>query len=136
MEQTLAMIKPDATQKNVVGKILSIYEDAGLKIKGLRMLTLSKQQAEKFYFVHRERPFYGSLTEFMSSGPVVAIVLEGENAVLKNRELMGTTNPANAAPGTIRKEFATNIEFNAIHGSDSLDNAKIEIAFFFQGMEF
>jgi len=131
MEQTLSIIKPDAVAKNVVGKILSRFEEAGLRIAATKKIQLSRADAEAFYAVHSERPFFGELVDFMVSGPVVVSVLEGENAVAKNRELMGATDPKEAAPGTIRADFAESIDANAVHGSDSLENAEIEIAFFF-----
>jgi nucleoside-diphosphate kinase len=134
-ERTLSIIKPDATRRNLTGKINARIEDAGLRIVAQKRLWLSRAQAEKFYEVHKERPFYSDLCTFMTSGPVVVQVLEGENAVAKYREVMGATNPANAAPGTIRKDFAESIEANSVHGSDSADNAKIESAFFFSGIE-
>jgi nucleoside-diphosphate kinase len=127
----LSIIKPDATRRNITGKINAKLEGAGLRIVAQKRLRLSRAQAERFYEVHKERPFYGDLCEFMTSGPVVVQVLEGENAVEKNREVMGATNPADAAPGTIRAEFAENIEANSVHGSDSPENAAIEVAFFF-----
>ncbi|MBI1272616.1 MAG: nucleoside-diphosphate kinase [Alphaproteobacteria bacterium] len=135
VEQTFSIIKPDATRRNLTGKINSKFEEAGLRIVAQKRIWLSRRQAEAFYGVHRERPFFKDLCEFMVSGPVVVQVLEGENAVTKNREIMGATNPANAAPGTIRKEFAESIEANSVHGSDSQENAKIEIAYFFSGTE-
>ncbi|MBD3792930.1 MAG: nucleoside-diphosphate kinase [Campylobacterales bacterium] len=135
MEQTLSIIKPDAVAKNVVGKILTRFEDAGLRIAATKKVQLSKADAEAFYAVHAERPFFGELVEFMTSGPVVVSVLEGDNAVAKNRELMGATNPKEAAAGTIRADFAESIDANAVHGSDSLENAKIEINFFFAQRE-
>ena len=135
MEQTLSIIKPDAVKKNVIGKILSRFEDAGLRIAASKKIRLSRVDAEAFYAVHAERPFFGELVEFMISGPVVVTVLEGKGAVAKNRELMGATNPAEAAPGTIRADFAESIDANAVHGSDSLENAAIEIAFFFAQRE-
>jgi len=135
IERTLSIIKPDATRRNLTGKINARLEEAGLRVVAQKRLWLTRKQAEGFYAVHRERPFFNSLCEFMSSGPVVAQVLEGENAVAKNREVMGATNPANAAPGTIRKDFAESIEANSVHGSDSPDNARIEIAYFFSGLE-
>lgn len=135
MEQTLSIIKPDAVAKNVIGKILSRFEDAGLRIAATKKLQLTKEQAEAFYEVHKERPFYGELVSFMISGPVVVSVLEGENAMAKNRDLMGATNPKEAAVGTIRADFADSIDANAVHGSDSLENAKNEIAFFFKPEE-
>lgn len=134
-ERTLSIVKPDATAKNAVGAILSRFEAAGLAIAATKKIHLSKAQAEAFYAVHKERPFYGSLTEFMSSGPCVVSVLEGENAIARNRELMGATNPAEAAEGTIRKDFASNIEQNAVHGSDAPETAREEIGFFFNGLE-
>jgi nucleoside-diphosphate kinase len=130
-EQTLSIIKPDAVAKNVIGKIYSRFEENGLKIVQAKMAHLSKEAAEGFYAVHKERPFFNDLVTFMTSGPVMIQVLEGDNAVLKNRELMGATNPQEAAPGTIRADFAESIDANAVHGSDSLENAKIEIEYFF-----
>ena len=135
IEQTLSIIKPDATKRNLTGKINSKLEDSGLKIIAQKRILLSKNQAEDFYKVHQERPFYNDLVKFMISGPVVVQVLEGENAVSKNREVMGATNPEEADDGTIRKEFALSLEANSVHGSDSLDNAKIEISFFFSQIE-
>ena len=135
MEQTLSIIKPDATKRNLTGKIISKLEDSGLKIIAQKRILLSKTQAEDFYKVHQERPFYNDLVKFMISGPVVVQVLEGENAVSKNREVMGATNPEEAEDGTIRKEFAESLEANSVHGSDSLENAKIEISFFFSQIE-
>ena len=135
IEQTLSIIKPDATKRNLTGKINSKLEDSGLKIIAQKRILLSKTQAEDFYKVHQERPFYNDLVKFMISGPVVVQVLEGENAVSKNREVMGATNPDEAEDGTIRKEFAVSLEANSIHGSDSLENAKIEISFFFSQIE-
>jgi len=135
IERTLSIIKPDATRRNLTGKINARLEEAGLRIVAQKRLWLNRGQAEGFYAVHRERPFFKSLCEFMSSGPVVVQVLEGDNAVAKNREVMGATNPANAAPGTIRKDFAESIEANSVHGSDSPENARIEIGYFFSGLE-
>ena len=135
LERTLSIIKPDAVAKNVIGKILSRFEDAGLRIAATKKVQLSKADAEAFYAVHAERPFFGELVEFMTSGPVVVSVLEGENAMAKNRELMGATNPKEAAAGTIRADFADSIDANAVHGSDSLENAEIEINFFFAQRE-
>jgi len=135
MEQTLSIIKPDAVAKGVIGKILDRFESNGLKIAATKKLQLSKADAEAFYAVHAERPFFGELVDFMISGPVVVSVLEGENAVLKNRDLMGATNPKEAEAGTIRADFAESIDANAVHGSDSLENAAIEIAFFFAQRE-
>ncbi|MBV1795620.1 nucleoside-diphosphate kinase [Siccirubricoccus sp. G192] len=135
LERTLSIIKPDATRRNLTGRINAKFEEKGLRIIAQKRLKLSAEQAGEFYAVHRERPFYNDLVAFMTSGPVVAQVLEGEGAVAKNREIMGATNPANAAPGTIRKEFAESIEANSVHGSDSAENAAAEIAFFFAGIE-
>lgn len=134
VERTLSIIKPDAVAKNVIGKIYSRFESNGLKIAAARMVHLSQSEAEGFYAVHRERPFFKDLVQFMISGPVMVQVLEGENAVLKNRELMGATNPKEAAAGTIRADFAESIDANAVHGSDSLENAAIEIAYFFPAL--
>ncbi|HDP88925.1 MAG TPA: nucleoside-diphosphate kinase [Thioalkalivibrio sp.] len=131
VERTISIIKPDAVGKNVIGKIYTRFEDAGLKIIAAKMKHLSKADAEGFYAVHKERPFFNDLVSFMTSGPVMIQVLEGEDAVAKNREIMGATNPKDAAPGTIRADFAETIDENAVHGSDSLENAKIEIAYFF-----
>ena len=131
LERTLSIVKPDAVAKNVIGEIYSRFEKGGLKVVAARMTQLSRQEAEGFYAVHRERPFFNALVEFMISGPVMVQVLEGEGAVLKNRDLMGATNPKDAAAGTIRADFADSIDANAVHGSDSLENAAIEIAYFF-----
>jgi nucleoside-diphosphate kinase len=131
IEQTFSIIKPDAVAKNVIGEIVSRFEKNGLQIVASKMLHLSKEQAEGFYAVHRERPFYNDLVSFMISGPVVVQVLEGENAISKNRELMGATNPAEADPGTIRADFATTVDENAVHGSDASETAAEEIKFFF-----
>jgi nucleoside-diphosphate kinase len=131
MERTFSMIKPDAVAKNVIGEIYARFEKAGLRIVACRMLHLSRERAEDFYAVHKERPFFGELVEFMTSGPVMVQVLEGENAVAKNREVMGATNPKEAAPGTIRADFADEITENAVHGSDAAETAAEEIAFFF-----
>lgn len=135
MEQTLSIIKPDAVAKNVIGEILARFEGAGLRIAATKKIRLSRVDAEAFYAVHAARPFFGELVAFMISGPVVVTVLEGENAMAKNRELMGATNPKEAAPGTIRADFADSIDANAVHGSDSVENAAIEIAFFFAQRE-
>ncbi|MBZ0093766.1 MAG: nucleoside-diphosphate kinase [Sulfuricella sp.] len=135
VERTLSIIKPDAVAKNVIGKIYSRFESNGLKIVASRMIHLSRTEAEGFYAVHRERPFFKDLVEFMMSGPVMVQALEGENAVAKNRELMGATDPKKADKGTIRADFAESIDANAVHGSDSLENAGIEIAYFFPSME-
>lgn len=134
-ERTLSIIKPDATRRNLTGKINARFEDAGLRIVAQKRVRLTKEQAEGFYGVHRERSFFNDLVKFMISGPVVVQVLEGEGAVAKNREIMGATNPANAAPGTICADFAESVEANSVHGSDSAENAAIEIAFFFAQSE-
>lgn len=135
MEQTLSIIKPDAVENNNIGNIIARFEKAGLTPIAMKMVHLSEEQAKAFYAVHAERPFYMELVNFMIEGPVVIMVLEGKNAMAKNREIMGATNPKDAAPGTIRKDFAESIERNAVHGSDSLENAKKEIAFFFSPKE-
>lgn len=135
MERTLSIVKPDGVRQGNIGDVISRFEKNGLKIAAMKMIHMSKTQAQGFYAVHRERPFFGSLTEFMSSGPCVVMVLEGENAILKNRELMGATNPANAAPGTIRKEFASSVEANVVHGSDAPETAAFEIGYFFNALE-
>jgi nucleoside-diphosphate kinase len=135
VERTFSIIKPDATARNLTGAINAMIEQAGLRIIAQKRVRISREQAETFYAVHRERPFFGELVDFMISGPVVVQVLEGENAIAKNREVMGATNPANAAPGTIRKEFAESIEANSVHGSDAPDTAQQEIAQFFSGNE-
>ena len=135
IERTISIVKPDAVGKNVIGKIYSRFEDNGLRIVAAKMKHLSVREAQEFYAVHKERPFYDSLVAFMTSGPVMIQVLEGENAVAKNRELMGATNPAEAAPGTIRADFAESLSVNAVHGADSLENAAIEIAYFFSQSE-
>jgi len=131
IERTFSIIKPDATRRNLTGKITAMLEDAGLRVVASKRIRMTREQAEGFYGVHRERPFFNDLVGFMVSGPVVVQVLEGENAVARNREVMGATNPANADEGTIRKSFAESIEANSVHGSDSLENAKIEIDYFF-----
>lgn len=135
LQQTLSILKPDATRRNLTGKINAKIEEAGLRIVGQKRIYLTQSQAEGFYAVHAERAFFNDLCSFMCSGPVVVQVLEGENAVLKYRDVMGATNPANAADGTIRKEFAESIEANSVHGSDSEENAKIEISYFFSNLE-
>ncbi|MBS0386468.1 MAG: nucleoside-diphosphate kinase [Proteobacteria bacterium] len=135
VERTLSIIKPDATRRNKTGAINAVIEDAGLRIIAQKRIVLSDGQAEGFYAIHKERPFFRDLVTFMTSGPVVVQVLEGENAVAKYRDVMGATNPANAAPGTIRKLFAESIEANSVHGSDSLENAQREITFFFADQE-
>ena len=135
LERTFSIIKPDAVAKNVIGPIIAKLEGAGLRVIAARTVRLTEAQAKAFYAVHKERPFYGDLVRFMTEGPVVVQVLEGEDAIAKNREVMGATNPEKAAAGTIRKEFATNIERNAVHGSDGPDTAREEIAFFFSTSE-
>lgn len=131
IERTFSIIKPDATRRNLTGKIIAKFEDAGLRVVASKRIKMTRAQAEGFYAVHKERPFYGELVESMMSGPVVVQVLEGEGAILKNREVMGATNPANAAPGTIRKEFAVSVGENSVHGSDAPETAREEIKFFF-----
>ncbi len=135
LERTFSILKPDATRRNLTGKINAKFEEAGLRIIAQKRIHMTRAQAEGFYAVHKARPFFNDLCGFMISGPVVIQVLEGENAVAKHRDIMGATNPANAAPGTIRKEFAESIEANSVHGSDSLENAGIEIAYFFKPEE-
>jgi nucleoside-diphosphate kinase len=135
LERTFSIIKPDATRRNLTGKIIAKFEDAGLRVVASKRILMSRAQAEGFYAVHKERPFYGELVEQMIAAPVVVQVLEGENAILKNREVMGATNPANAAPGTIRKEFALNMGENSVHGSDAPETAAQEIKFFFTDAE-
>jgi len=134
-EQTLSLIKPDAVKKNAVGAIISMLEQGGLKVRGAKMLRLGLAQAQGFYAVHRERPFFASLCEFMSSGPIMALALEGENAIARNREIMGVTDSTKAAEGTIRRRFGTNIEQNAVHGSDAVETARTEIAYYFSPCE-
>src|SRR6058998_3121260 len=134
-ERTLSIIKPDAVKKKAIGDIIRRYEMAGLRPVAIRMMRLSKAAAEGFYEVHRARPFFGSLTTFMASGPVVVLVLEGEDAIKRHRDLMGATDPAKAADGTIRKAFGTHIEHNAVHGSDSAETAQFELAYFFSALE-
>jgi nucleoside-diphosphate kinase len=135
MERTLSIVKPDGVQKNLIGEVIRRFENAGLRIVGLKMLRLTKDMAKGFYIVHKDKPFYESLTDFMSSGPVVVMVVEGDNAISKVREIMGATNPKNAAPGTIRHEFASDVEHNIVHGSDSLESARFEISYFFSEVE-
>ncbi len=135
MERTLSIIKPDGVKRNLIGKIVERFENQGLRIAAMKLRWLSRREAEGFYDVHRARPFFGELVDFMTSGPVVVMVLEGESAVARNREIMGATNPAQAAAGTIRKDFALSIGENTVHGSDSLDNARKEIAYFFADTE-
>jgi nucleoside-diphosphate kinase len=132
MEKTLSIIKPDAVERNLIGQIVNIFEKNSLIIHSIKKIQLSKKMAEEFYFVHKERPFFSDLCTYMSSGPVVVIVLEGDNAVLKNREIMGATNPKDAAKGTIRNLYGISLDKNSVHGSDSKENAKIEIDFFFK----
>lgn len=135
MERTLTIIKPDGVKKNLIGEVISRFEKKGLKIAALKKIKLSKEDAKGFYIVHRERPFYESLTDFMSEGPIVVMVIEGEGAISKVREIMGATNPIDAAPGTIRKDFADNVERNIVHGSDKPESAAFEIPYFFSQME-
>ena len=135
LERTLSIIKPDAVAKNVIGEIESRFEKAGLRIVAMKMMHLSREKAEGFYAEHKERPFFKDLVDFMTSGPVVVQVLEGENAIAKNREVMGATNPADAAAGTIRAEFAESVGENSVHGSDAPETAAVEIAYFFSGLE-
>ncbi len=135
LERTLSIVKPDGVKKNLIGAVYSRFEKAGLQIIAARMINLSQAQAEGFYAVHRERPFFKDLVKYMTSGPVIVQVLEGENAVLRHRELMGATDPKKAAPGTIRADFASSIEENVVHGSDSAENAAVEIAYYFAASE-
>ena len=135
IQRTLVIVKPDAVAKGVAGQIIARFERAGLRILAAKMVRLSKEEAEGFYIVHKERPFYGSLCAFMTRGPCIPMVLEGEDAITRVRELMGATDPANAAPGTIRREFASSIESNAVHGSDSPESAAFEIPYFFSALE-
>lgn len=135
MQRTLSIIKPDAVKKNLIGKIVARFEEEGLRIAAMRKVHLSKREAEGFYAVHAERPFFGELTDFMSSGPAVVMVLEGDNAITRNREIMGATNPAEAADGTLRKLYADSIGENAVHGSDAPETAAIEIDYFFRATE-
>jgi len=135
MERTLSIVKPDGVKKNVIGEVINRFERQGLRIAALKMIRMSMEDAKGFYIVHKERPFYASLTSFMSEGPVVVIVVEGENAISKVRETMGATNPKDAAPGTIRADFASDIEHNIVHGSDSKESASYEIPYFFSSLE-
>lgn len=135
LEQTLSIIKPDAVARNVIGEIITRFEKAGLRIVAARLTQLSRSQAERFYAIHAERPFFADLVDFMTSGPVMLQVLEGEDAIIRNREIMGATDPAKAEPGSIRADFANSIEANAVHGSDGPDTARDEIAFFFSGSD-
>jgi nucleoside-diphosphate kinase len=135
MERTLSIIKPDGVKKHLIGEVVKRFEGAGIRIAAMKMMHLTKQEAKGFYAVHKERPFYDSLTDFMSSGPIVVMVLEGENVIRRNRDLMGATNPKEAAPGTIRHAFAGDVEKNIVHGSDSPESAQSEIGFFFNTLE-
>ena len=135
MERTLSLIKPDGVQRGLIGEVVKRFEQAGLRIAGMKMIRLTREQARAFYAVHRERPFYDSLTQFMSSGPILAMVLEGDDVIQKNREIMGATNYKDAAPGTIRHDFARDIEKNIVHGSDSPQSAVSEMGFFFSQLE-
>ncbi|HHN65172.1 MAG TPA: nucleoside-diphosphate kinase [Nitrospirae bacterium] len=135
MERTLSIVKPDGVKRGLIGEVISRFEKAGLRIVALKMLKLSKEQAMGFYIVHKDRPFYNSLTDFMSEGPIVVMVIEGEDAISKVREIMGATNPEEAAPGTIRADFASDIERNIVHGSDSPESAGFEISYFFSSLE-
>lgn len=135
MERTLSIVKPDGVRKNIIGEVLKKFEQDGLRITGLKKIKLTKTDAQKFYVVHKEKPFYDSLTDFMSEGPIVAMVIEGENAISRVRGIMGATNPKDAAPGTIRADFASDIEHNIVHGSDSVESASYEIPFFFSTLE-
>ena len=135
LERTFSIVKPDATKRNITGKVIDRLESAGLRVIASKRIHMTKEQAEGFYAVHKERPFFGELVSFMTSGPVIVQVLEGENAIAKNREIMGATNPADAAPGTIRAEFAESVGENSVHGSDAPETAAVEIAYFFSGLE-
>ncbi len=135
MERTLSIIKPDGVARKLVGEVVKRFESAGIRIAAMKMVHLSREEAKRFYAVHKERPFFESLTEFMSSGPIVAMVLEGDQVIQKNRDIMGATNFKEAAPGTIRHDFATDIEKNVVHGSDAPETARAEIAFFFNALE-
>jgi len=135
MERTLSIIKPDGVKKGLIGEVVKRFEKAGLKIVAMKMIHMTKKTAEGFYAVHRGKPFYNSLTDFMSSGPCVVLILEGEKAISRNRELMGATNPKDAAPGTIRKEYAANVEQNIVHGSDAPETAAFEMGYFFNALE-
>jgi len=135
MQRTLSIVKPDGVGKNIIGEVIGRFERAGLRVSGLKMLRLTMEEAKRFYIVHRERPFYGSLAEFVSSGPIVVMAIEGQDAIKKVREIMGATNPKDARPGTIRADFASDIEHNIVHGSDSPESASYEIPFFFSALE-
>ncbi len=135
MQRTLSIVKPDGVKKNIIGEVINRFEKAGLRVVGLKMIHMTKDQAKGFYIVHKDKPFYDSLTDFMSEGPVVVMVLEGEGAIEKVRNIMGATNPENAEPGTIRADFGTNVERNVVHGSDSPQSAEFEIKYFFNALE-
>jgi len=135
MERTLSIVKPDGVKKNILGEVIRRFQESGIRVAAIKMIQMSKAEAEGFYAVHKERPFFSSLTDFMSSGPCVVMVLEGEGVIKKNRDLMGATNPEEAAEGTIRKDFAGNIEQNAVHGSDAPETAAFEISYFFNALE-
>lgn len=135
LERTLSIVKPDGVSKNLIGEVIRRFEKEGLKVIGLKMVSMSKAQAQGFYAVHREKPFFQSLTDFMSSGPAVVMVLEGEDAIAKTRRIMGATNPKDAEPGTIRKQYADDVEHNIVHGSDSPQSAQVEIPYFFNALE-
>ncbi len=135
LERTLSIVKPDGVAKNLIGEVIGRFEKEGLRLVGLKMVRMTKAQAQGFYAVHREKPFFDSLTDFMSSGPAVVMVLEGEGAIARTRRVMGATNPKDAEPGTIRRQFADNVEQNIVHGSDSPENARVEIAYFFNALE-
>jgi nucleoside-diphosphate kinase len=135
IERTLSIIKPDGVKKDIIGEIISRFERNGLRIAAMKKIWLTKEQAKGFYIVHKDRPFYDSLTDFMSEGPIVVMVLEGEDAIMKNRQIMGATNPANAEPGTIRRDFAESVERNIVHGSDAPETAAFEIGYFFSALE-
>ncbi|MCX8070060.1 MAG: nucleoside-diphosphate kinase [Thermodesulfovibrionales bacterium] len=134
-ERTLSIIKPDGVKKNIIGEIINRFEKNGLRIAAMKKIWMTKEEAKGFYIVHKDRPFYDSLTDFMSEGPIVVMVLEGKDAIAKNRQIMGATNPANAEPGTIRKDFAENVERNIVHGSDAPETASFEISYFFSALE-
>jgi len=135
LERTLSIVKPDGVAKNLIGEVIGRFEKEGLRVVGLKMVRMTKTQAQGFYAVHKEKPFFESLTDFMSSGPAVVMVLEGEEAIARTRRVMGATNPKDAQPGTIRRQFADNVEQNIVHGSDSPENARVEIAYFFNALE-
>ncbi len=135
LERTLSIVKPDGVSKNLIGEVIGRFEKEGLRVVGLKMLKMTKAQAQGFYAVHKEKPFFDSLTDFMSSGPAVVMVLEGDDAIAKTRKIMGATNPKDAEPGSIRRQYADNVEQNIVHGSDSPENARVEIAYFFNALE-